>query len=96
MSRYAQFDEDGNQYQFASNLGFSEFGDWIETLDEKDFPALYELWETGSTQDIKGATSQLEKALKENSPSENVEASAELLLTGLHSNQDSNTLLITQ
>ncbi len=96
MSRYAQFDEDGNQYQFASNQGWSEFGDWIESLDEDTYPQLHELWDNGTTQAIAETIEQLEHALEENPPSDNVAASADLLLTALHSNTNSNTLLITQ
>lgn len=96
MSIYAQFDEDGNQYQFASNTGWSQFGDWIESLDAAKYPALSALWEYGSTQDIQCATSQLDAALRENPPNKNVESSADLLLAGLHQNQDAHTLLITQ
>jgi len=96
MSRYAQFDEDGNQYQFASNKGWSEFGDWIESLDAATYPQIRELWDNGSTQAIPETIEQFEHALEENPPSENVAASAELLLTALHSNTNAGTLLVTQ
>ena len=95
MSRYAQFDEDGNQYQIASNLGWSEFGKWVESLDSEKYPALFELWEYGSTQDIQGLTDQLEDALKTTPPSSNVAGSAELMLSGLHQSKDAHTLLVT-
>lgn len=95
MSRYAQFDEDGNQYQFASNTGWSEFGSWIESLDKSKYPALADLWEYGSTQDIQGVTDQIDSALRDSPPSKNVESSAELLLSGLCQNENAHTLLIT-
>mgnify|MGYP003648726163 FL=1 len=95
MSRYAQFDEDGNQYQIASNLGWSEFGTWVESLDAKKYPALIELWNAGSTEDIVGLTNQLESALQDSAPSANVESSADLLLSGLQENQDSGIVLVT-
>lgn len=96
MSRYAQFDEDGNQYQFASNLGWSEFGKWIETLDKETYPQLFELWENGSTQHLKEAAEQIEHALEEYPPDANVADSAELLLHALHANDLAGVVLVTQ
>lgn len=95
MSRYAQFDEDGNQYQISSNLGWTEFGNWVETLDAETYLNLAELWESGTTQAIPEITEQLEHALEESPPSKNVSGTAELLLTALHQNQDAGVLLST-
>lgn len=95
MSRYAQFDEDGNQYQISSNLGWSEFGDWVETLDAETYPNLREFWEGGTTQAIPEITAQLEHVLEESPPSKNVNGTAELLLSALHQNQTAGVLLST-
>lgn len=96
MSRYAQFDEDGNQYQIASNLGWSQFGDWVDTLDASRYPALVQLWEHGNTGDLEALRNQLDAALSESPPRQDVIDSAELLLTALHQNTGAEVLLVTQ
>ena len=96
MSRYAQFDEDGNQYQVASNRGWSEFGDWVETLSKKTYPQLHELWNDGSSQLFEEVIKQLGDALENHPPSKNVAGSTKLLLNALRKNKKkAHTLLIT-
>lgn len=96
MSRYAQFDEDGNQYQIASNLGWSQFGDWVDTLDAEKYPALVQLWEHGNTGDLEALRSQLDSALIDSPPHQDVIDSAELLLAALNKNTEAEVLLVTQ
>jgi outer membrane murein-binding lipoprotein Lpp len=71
MSIYLS-DGDEKQEQVASNLGWSQFGDWVETLDVKQHPAIVSLWEHGITEDVKSLTAQLEAAKQETSPSADV------------------------
>lgn len=95
MSTYAQFNEDGNQYQIASNLGWSEFGDWVEELDEEKYAPLVSLFEHGVSQDIPALTTALTDALENEKPGEDVAGTADLLLDALHANQDAEFVLTT-
>lgn len=95
MSTYAQFDSDGDQRQIASNLGWSEFGDWCEGLDHKEFPLIVQLWEHGQSNDVDGVTKELHKAIEGEKPSEDVKGSAELLLDALNANQGASAVYIT-
>lgn len=95
MSTYAQFDADGDQRQIASNLGWSEFGDWCEGLNHEQYPRLVQLWEHGQSNDIPGVATDLEKALEAHSPSGDVRGSVDLLLDALNANKDAYTVYIT-
>lgn len=95
MSTYAQFDDDGNQYQIASNLGWSEAGDWIEKLDHDQYPNLYQLWEHGISQDVKSLAAEIEEAIKEREPSSDIMGTLDLLLAGLHANESAEFVLTT-
>ena len=95
MSIYAQFDEDGNQYQIATNKGWSLFGDWVDSLSAKEFPALVQLWEHGFTQEFKKAGDDIGRALKHHAPDENVSGIAKALLAAMKREKKANTLLIT-
>ena len=95
MSIYAQFDEDGSQEQIASNRGWSEFGDWVETLNANDFPTLAALWEHGATSDIRGLTSEVAKAVKSAPPSKDVKTIAKFLLSALRGNAKAGCVLVT-
>jgi len=95
MSIYAQFDENGNQYQISSNLGWSEFGEWVESLTA--MPALKSLYEHGVSEDIPAVTQDLSEAIESESPeNEDVLSTAELFLDALNANQDAELLLTTQ
>lgn len=95
MSTYAQFDSDGDQRQIASNLGWSEFGDWCENLDHEEYPSLVQLWEHGQSNDIATLTKELQKAIDDESPNADVKGSAELLLDALNANKDASAVYIT-
>lgn len=95
MSTYAQFDEDGDQRQIASNLGWSEFGDWCEELDSEEYSNLVQLWEHGQCNDVKRLTKEVETAIAKEKMSDDIKGSAELLLDGLNANQSAGFVLIT-
>ena len=94
MAIYAQFDKDGPCLQLASNTGWSEFGDWVETLE--DCPRISELWESGSCEDIPGLRDETEETLK-SSPPENkdVESVADGLIHSIDAAGQAEILLIT-
>lgn len=95
MSTYAQFDEVGEQYQVASNTGWSEFGDWCESLDAEQFPNVVQLFEHGVTEDLRGLASELLVALEENSPDEKTMGVVNNLLEALKTNEGAGAILIT-
>ncbi len=66
MSLYMQFDEAGPCLQVASNSGWSEFGDWVETLS--GYTRLAALWSDGSCEDIAGLRDELEHVLENQPP----------------------------
>lgn len=95
MSTYAQFDDNGDQRQIASNLGWSEFGDWCDGLDHEKYPALVQLWEHGQSNTIPALSKELETAMEKEDPSEDVNGSAKLLLDALNANQGAASVYVT-
>jgi len=96
MSLYIQFDEDGNQYQVASNLGWSEFGDWVDGLDAEKYPQLVQLWEHGVSEDVPAITAEITTALADDDPDDpNIKDVAESVLHALNANPTAETVLTT-
>jgi hypothetical protein len=94
MSIYTQFDEDGPCLQCASNVGWSEFGDWVETL--KAYSRLAALFDTGACEDIPGLRAELETALKKDKPeSPDVESVLQQLLHNIDAAGDAEIVLMT-
>lgn len=94
MAVYAQFDENGECIQLASNVGWSQFGDWVETLD--DCPRLKELWESGSCEDIAGLRDELDQTLKDAEPKDpNVASVAHQVIHAIDAGGKADILLIT-
>jgi hypothetical protein len=93
MSIYAQFDEDGDQVQIASNTGWSKFGNWAESLE--NCPLILHLWEKGNCIDLSGLAGELPIAMKQKPPSRGVTESIKALLKSLRRNSKAAILLIT-
>jgi hypothetical protein len=66
MAIYAQFDEAGECIQLASNTGWSEFIDWVETLD--GYKRLSQLVDEANCEDIAGLRDELESCLEDEPP----------------------------
>lgn len=94
MSRYAEF-QNAEQYQVASNLGWTEFGNWVESLPAESVPELRRLWETGSSEEIPELTRQLEGAIRSNEPKADVWSTCRVLLEALRANQTAGGVTIT-
>lgn len=94
MAIYAQFDQDWMCLQIASNVGWSEFGDWVETLT--DCPRISALWKTGSCEDIPGLRDEIDETLK-GSPPENkdVASVADGIIHAIDAAGASEILIIT-
>jgi hypothetical protein len=68
------------QFPLASNRGWSEFGDWAETLDWKTYPTLANLWYYGWVP-VAPLREHLTAVLRDSPPSEkSVRATARNLL----------------
>lgn len=88
MSRYAEF-QNGAQEQVASNLGWTQFGRWLDSLPPGAIPALKRLYDSGQSSELSEIARQLENALRSVPPSDDVQHSAELLLQALRDNATS-------
>lgn len=67
MSVFLTNDEDPGD-QVASNLGWSDFGAWVDTLDVDMFPHLGQLWEHGVTEPVSALQAELATALRDFPP----------------------------
>ena len=94
MSIYASFDNE-NQEQVASNTGWSQFGNWVETLDANLFDQLIVLWEHGWSQEVPTLATELAFALHSVPPQEaTISATGQLLLAALKHNQEAEAVFI--
>jgi hypothetical protein len=94
MAVYAQFDKDGACIQIASNVGWSEFGDWCETLT--GFQRLRKLFDEGNTEDIEGVRAELEELLeKQPPPNPDVESVAHQIIHAIDAAGPAEILLVT-
>ncbi len=72
---------DGNEPLFlASNLGWSEFGDWADKLDAEKYQQVVTLWEHGISQEVDDLQKQLKSAIADESPDANTADVATSLL----------------
>ena len=63
MAIYAHFDEFGPDLQIATNLGWTNFGNWADSIKPPEFPLIRKLWIDGECLDLPGLRKELEKAL---------------------------------
>jgi hypothetical protein len=75
MSYQASLDT-GEPVQIASNQGYYDYCDWIESLDEDEFPKLAYLNEEGCNHPAGEIADELEAALELYPPDEDVESVA--------------------
>lgn len=68
MSYYLQIDTNVGPLQIASNVGYGEFGDWVDSLDAKMYGELIHLYEHGWSQDVADLIGQLVSAIKDEPP----------------------------
>lgn len=67
MSVYLTFDESAGE-QVASNLGWTDFGNWVDDLDVGQFPHVVSLWEHGYTNEISKLIAELKIAIEQSEP----------------------------
>lgn len=79
MSIYATVAESEPVF-FSSNTGWLDVSEWIDGLDEKQFPAVVHLADHGFTDNAAELAEQLQLALSEHSPTSEVAATISELL----------------
>lgn len=92
MSIYANTDT-GKQDQIASSLGWSQVGDWIETLPHGEFRLLYELWKDGVAEHPHRIAVEIGRAMKSALPKREVEKTLVQLRDFLESETDEQAVV---
>ena len=95
MSLCAQFDESGEQAEFVSNNGWTEFNAWARKLDAGHFAEVNALCEHGECNDLKALGTQIVAAIKAVRPDPTVESTARNLLAALAQNAQASAVYIT-
>lgn len=93
MSVYASLDG-GEPTQVASNLGWSEFCDWVDGLDVDGADAVVHLREYAWSDDLAAMYSQLTDSLKADKPDADVESVATTILDMIDDTADDGVLTI--
>jgi hypothetical protein len=93
VSIYASFDEHGGE-QIASNQGWSDFGNWVETLDANEFDQLIVLWEHGWTPEVETLAKELGEALQKYPPDEKITATGQALLSALQGSTNAEAVYV--
>lgn len=94
MSQYISTEREELQ-QVASNLGWSEFCEWVDTLDLEDYPALHHLRQHGFDNDPDELLGDVEDAIAEGSPSDDIRSVAQGIADFLHEHQDAGIILVS-
>lgn len=72
MSYYLQIGSTGGPTQFASGLGYTNFGKWAESLDGEKYGEIVHLYAYGWCQDLYTLSEQLGTAKNDSSPPDDV------------------------
>jgi hypothetical protein len=94
MSQYV-LNQDQEGVQVASNLGWSDFCDWVKDLDQEDYPSLHHLVEYGYDNDPEDLRDDIEDALEEHAPDPDVASTAEGLVDFLDTQLDAEIIIIS-
>lgn len=79
MSRYLQINDEEEAAELSSNTGWSQFLEWVSTLNADDYPDLVAFANNGTTNDPQKVSDQVESASEEFPPDEDVTSIAESL-----------------
>lgn len=93
MSYYAVFDDESEATQVASNGGWRDFYQWVESLEGAD--ELRQVTEYGLSENLDDLASELSAAIESGQPEESVKTTAEYLLALLDQNESAETLVVT-
>jgi hypothetical protein len=86
--------EHDEQNQVATNLGWSEFCEWAETLDLNKYFEVQHLVLHGWERDLTELADELEQAIEENPLSDNVSRTAKAIIDFIHKHK-SEIVMIT-
>lgn len=96
MSVYLQIDDTVGPIQIASNVGYGEFGGWVDSLDIVKYHDLICLYEHGWCQNVANLIGELGSAITDHaSPSEDVMDVATTLAGWLDGEEDAVVVTIT-
>lgn len=93
MSQYVSTEEE-ELVQVASNLGWSEFCEWVDGTEVDDYPGLHHLRKFGYDNDPDELLADLEHAIEQADPPGDVESVAYGLVDFLHEHQDAEIILV--
>jgi hypothetical protein len=80
MSRYLLIGDAEEGAEISSNTGWSQFLEWVSSLDQDEFPSLVNFSTTGTTDDAQLLRDQVESATEDSPPIPDVAPIAENLL----------------
>jgi len=80
MSRYILLGKDEEGPEIASNTGWTQFLEWVESLDADEYPALADFSTTGTTEQAQLVCDQTEAAIEDLPPIPDVEPIARNLI----------------
>lgn len=94
MSRYLEVN-DQQRGQVASNAGWGDFGRWADGLDEQNYGAVTQLWETGACDNAAALKQQLAKAINQKPPDKDVTSIGQGIIGMLADCDERDTVGIT-
>ena len=80
MSRYLQINDQEDAAELSSNSGWTQFHEWVATLDAEEFPALVEFTTNGTTDTPQLVCDQVESAMEDSPPIPDVQSIADNLM----------------
>lgn len=89
-------DENGEGVQVASNTGWSEFCEWVDTTDVEDYPSLHHLTTFGFGNDPADLAEDIQVALDEDDPEDDdVKSVATGLIKALAAMKDAEIVIVS-
>lgn len=87
--------EAGEMVQVATNVGWSEFCDWVDATPMEDYPTLHHLTAFGFANDAEDLLGELDDAVDEHPPSDDVEDTADGLAEFLEAHAAAEIVIVS-
>jgi len=94
MSQYLSTTE-REMVQIASNMGWSEFCDWVDTTEIDDYPWMHNLVLHGFANDAESLADEIETAIEDASPSKDVASVAEGIVEFARGHEDAEIIIVS-
>ncbi len=94
MSQYVST-ENEEMEQVATNLGWSEFCEWVATLDVEDCPSLHHLCTFGYDNDPEDIPGEIAAALEASPPPDDVRSTADGLAAFCEAHADADIVIVS-